>query len=65
MISHSLRSIPVEGEYRLSTNDLCIQREIAPGAADKILVASFFTEVPPWLIVSTLNAPEMSFKKDF
>jgi hypothetical protein len=47
MIFHSLRPIPVEGEYHLSTNDLCICGEIILGAADKIHVA--FLSMEPLL----------------
>jgi hypothetical protein len=55
----------VEGEYCLSTNDLRIHRENSSGAVDKILAASFFAELPPWLIDSTLDAPEASFNQAF
>jgi hypothetical protein len=65
MISHSLRSIPVEGECRLSTINLHIHGEIALGAAYKVLAASFFIELPLWLIDSTLDAPEASDNKAF
>jgi hypothetical protein len=63
MISHSLRPIPVKCEYHLSTNDLRIRGEIAPGAADKILATSFFAELLPRLIDSTLDVPGTSFNK--
>jgi hypothetical protein len=63
--SHSLRPIPVEGEYRLFTNDLRIRREIAPGVADKICAASLFVELPPRLFDSILDTPGTSFNKAF
>jgi hypothetical protein len=47
IINHSLRSILVDGEYYLSTNDRLIQDEIAPVVSDKIRAALFFVEAPP------------------
>jgi hypothetical protein len=47
IISHSLRSIPIEGEYRLSANDLLIRGEISPEASAKIHGALPFAELPP------------------
>jgi hypothetical protein len=47
IISHSLRSIPVESEYCLSMKDLRIRGEIAPEASDKIRAALLLAEPPP------------------
>jgi hypothetical protein len=49
----------------LSINDLRIHREIASGAADKNLAASFFAELPPRLFDLTLDVPGTSFNKAF
>jgi hypothetical protein len=49
----------------LSTNDLRIRREIASGAADKNLTASFFVELPLRLFDLTLDVPGTSFNKAF
>jgi hypothetical protein len=65
MTSHSLRLIPVEGEYRLSINDLFMRRDIAPGALDKIHVASFFVELPLHLFDLILDVPGTSFNGSF
>jgi hypothetical protein len=65
MTSHSLRPIPVEGEYSLSTNDLRICGEIPLGAADKIHSASFFAELAPWLFDLISDTPGTSFNKAF
>jgi hypothetical protein len=48
IISHLLRSIPVEGEYYLSINNRLMQGEIAPEASAKIHTALFFVEQPPY-----------------
>jgi hypothetical protein len=48
IISHSLRSLPVEGEYCLSINDRLMQGEIAPGVSAKIRAALFFVEQSPY-----------------
>jgi hypothetical protein len=60
IIFHSLRPIPVEGEYCLSTKDLCIHWEIAPGAADKICTASLLTDPPSRLVDLKSGVPTMS-----
>jgi hypothetical protein len=44
IISHSLRSIPVDGEYCVSTNKRLIHGEMAPKASAKIHVALFFMD---------------------
>jgi hypothetical protein len=61
MTSHSLRPIPVEGEYHLSTNDLCIHGEIVPGVADKIRATSLLMDLPPRLFGLILDIPGTSF----
>jgi hypothetical protein len=64
-ISHSLRSILVEGEYCLSTNDFRICGEIAPGASDKIYTAFLFVEPFPRLFGRATYGPGASFNKTF
>jgi hypothetical protein len=65
MTSRSLRPIPVEGEYCLFTNNLCIHGGTALGAVDKICAASFFAELPLRLFDLILDVPRMSFNKSF
>jgi hypothetical protein len=64
IISHSLWSIPVEGEYRLSTNDLLIQGGRSPEVptleSAKILVASSFVEPPCDPSLEWITALELS-----
>jgi hypothetical protein len=59
--SYSLRSILVEGEYLLSTNDLLIRGEISPEVPAlelaKVLVALSFVDMPPWLFFGTNDRP--------
>jgi hypothetical protein len=63
IISHSLRLILVEGEYCLSTNNLHIHGEIAPGAPDNICSAFYFVEPFPRPLGTTLDGPEASSSK--
>jgi hypothetical protein len=63
MTSHSLKPIPVEGEYHLSINDLRICGEIVLGAIDKISAASLLAEPLLWPFDSLLDDPGESFNK--
>jgi hypothetical protein len=58
--SQSLGPIPVEGEYHLSTKDLCIRGEIAPGAANKIHTTSLLADPPLCLFDLILDVPATS-----
>jgi hypothetical protein len=63
IIFHSLRSIPVEGEYCLSTNDHLIRGKIGPTTFDKISVALFLVEPPPQPLGGVDDEPRASFTK--
>jgi hypothetical protein len=63
MVSHSLRPLPVKGEYRLPTNDLRIHEEIILGAADKIHAASLFVEPLLQPFDLTLDSPVLAVIK--
>jgi hypothetical protein len=63
MTSHSLRPIPVEGEYHLSINDLHVCGQIVLGATDKISTASLLAEPLLRPFDSILDDPGESFNK--
>jgi hypothetical protein len=65
MTSYSLRPIPVEGEYRLSINDLRMRGEITSGARDKIRAASLFMELALRLFDLILDILGMSPNESF
>jgi hypothetical protein len=63
IISHSLQSILVEGEYCLLTYNHLIRGEIALVASDKIRVALLFTKPPPQLLGGVDDEPRASFNE--